>query len=185
MWKSKGVLSPFPGSSMPGIRPTGSPACSIEYPEDIRVECTPLLSGRNSVVECQLPKLKVAGSTPVARSIISGYPRHWRFTATMYAIVETGGKQYRVEPGSVIRVEALDAEVGSMITLDKVLLVNTEDKVLVGAPQVDSAKAVAEVMSHGRDRKVLVFKKKRRKNYHRTIGHRQPFTTLRIKELVS
>jgi len=103
----------------------------------------------------------------------------------MYAIVETGGKQYRVEPGSVIQVEALDAEIGSMITLDRVLLVNKEDTVVVGAPHVESAKAVAEVMSHGRDRKVLVFKKKRRKNYHRTIGHRQPFTTLRIKELES
>jgi len=103
----------------------------------------------------------------------------------MYAIVETGGKQYRVEPGSVIHVDAVDAEVGSMITLDRVLLLNAEGTVTLGAPHVDSAKAVAEVMAHGRDRKVLVFKKKRRKNYHRTFGHRQPFTTLRVKELVS
>ncbi len=97
----------------------------------------------------------------------------------MYAIVETGGKQYRVTEGQTLRVDRLDAEEGTELTLEKVLMVGGE-KVAVGRPYVDGAVVKARVLRHGRARKVIVFKMKRRKNYRRKRGHRQHFTELRI-----
>ncbi len=98
----------------------------------------------------------------------------------MYAIVRTGGKQYRVEAGSTIYVERLEAPVGEKVTLDEVLLVGGEGEIRVGSPSVDKASVVGTVLDQGRDRKIRVFKFKKRKHYRRTRGHRQSFTALRI-----
>lgn len=98
----------------------------------------------------------------------------------MYAIVETGGKQYRVETGSLLQVASLDGEVGSTIELDQVRLVHGDKGMVVGQPLVPGAKVTAEIVRHGRTRSITVFKKKRRKNYRRTRGHRQGFTSLRV-----
>ena len=99
------------------------------------------------------------------------------------AIVETGGKQYEVSPGSVIKVEKLDAEVGKELVLDKVLMVKKNDEVIFGNPLVNRVKVIAEVLQHGRAKKIVVYKFKRRKNYHRKYGHRQSFTQLKIKQI--
>ena len=101
----------------------------------------------------------------------------------MMAIVETGGKQYEVSPGSVIKVEKLDAEVGKELVLDKVLMVKKNDEVIFGNPLVDRVKVIAEVLQQGRAKKIVVYKFKRRKNYHRKYGHRQSFTQLKIKQI--
>ncbi len=101
----------------------------------------------------------------------------------MYAIVETGGKQYRVEPGAMLQVEKLPGEVGQTIQLDQVRFVHNDGSVVVGQPLVQGASVTAEVVRHGRTRSVTVFKKKRRKNYRRTKGHRQQFTQLRITDI--
>lgn len=98
----------------------------------------------------------------------------------MYAIVKSGGKQYRVETGSTIYVERLEAPVGERVTLSEVLLVGGGDDIRVGNPRVDSASVTGTVLDQGRDRKVRVFKFKKRKHYRRTRGHRQSFTALRI-----
>lgn len=103
----------------------------------------------------------------------------------MYAIVETGGKQYRVEPGQVLKVEKLDGEVGGTVELGQVLLVSGHDRVTVGRPTVDRARVTAEIVSQGRTRSMMIFKKKRRKNYRRTKGHRQSFTELRITDILT
>jgi large subunit ribosomal protein L21 len=102
----------------------------------------------------------------------------------MYAIIRTGGKQYRVQSGSQVRVEALAAEVGATVSLDEVLLVGTDDGVKVGAPLVSGAKVKATVVSHGRGDKVRIFKLRRRKHYQKTQGHRQAYTELRIDDIV-
>ena len=98
----------------------------------------------------------------------------------MYAIIRTGGKQYRVEPGDVVRFESLDGEVGSSVTLDDVLLVGEGDEIQVGAPRLENVAVEGTVVEQGRDRKVRVFKHKRRKHYRRTRGHRQSFTAVKI-----
>ena len=98
----------------------------------------------------------------------------------MYAIIETGGKQYRVEPGKVVQLEKLPGEVGQTVELDQVRFVHSDGAVLVGQPLVEGARVTAEVVRHGRTRSVTVFKKKRRKNYRRTRGHRQSFTQVKI-----
>ncbi|HAY22994.1 MAG TPA: 50S ribosomal protein L21 [Desulfobacterales bacterium] len=101
----------------------------------------------------------------------------------MYAIVQTGGKQYRVQPGDVLRVERLAGEVGDDITLDQVLLVAAEDEFQVGRPLIDGALIRGQILRQGRARKILVFKKKRRKDYRRLQGHRQQYTALQVKEI--
>lgn len=98
----------------------------------------------------------------------------------MYAIVETGGKQYRVQPGEVLRVERLPGDVGGTVELTRVRLVQSDTDLLVGRPWVERARVTAEIVSQGRTRSIMVFKKKRRKNYRRTKGHRQSFTQVRI-----
>ncbi len=102
----------------------------------------------------------------------------------MYAVVETGGKQYRVSDGDKFRVEKLSGEVGEEITLDRVLLVSDGEKVQMGSPLVAGASVKAEVVSHGRGRKLVVFKKRRRKGYKRKAGHRQDYTELAVKEIL-
>jgi large subunit ribosomal protein L21 len=102
----------------------------------------------------------------------------------MYAIIKTGGKQYRVKAGEQVRVEALAAEVGSTVSLEEVLLVGTGDGVKVGAPLISGAKVKATVVSHGRGEKLKIFKLRRRKHYQKTQGHRQGYTELRIDDIV-
>jgi large subunit ribosomal protein L21 len=99
-----------------------------------------------------------------------------------YAVIRTGGKQYRVEPGSLIRVEKLDGEVGSPVTFSEVLLAGG-DTIRVGTPLVDGVTVRGEIVAHARDKKVLIFKKKRRKNYRRRRGHRQSLTTVKVTEI--
>ena len=97
----------------------------------------------------------------------------------MYAIVTTGGKQYKVSQDDIINVEKLDAKVGDKINLDVMMLVDGE-KVTNGNPLVKNAEVVAEVLEHGKEDKIVVFKYKAKKNYRRKQGHRQPFTALKI-----
>ena len=103
----------------------------------------------------------------------------------MYAVIETGGKQYRVNEGDVVRVELLPDDVGSEVAIDTVNLVATEDAVHVGTPTVEGAVVHAKVVEVGRGKKVIAFKKKRRKGYRRKIGHRQSFTALKIDKIVA
>jgi large subunit ribosomal protein L21 len=102
----------------------------------------------------------------------------------MYAIIKTGGKQYRVESGEQLRVEALAADVGAAISFEEVLMVGEGDAVKVGAPFVSGAKVKATVVSHGRGEKVRIFKMRRRKHYQKSQGHRQSYTELRIDDIV-
>lgn len=102
----------------------------------------------------------------------------------MYAVVKTGGKQHRVREGDLIRVEKLAGEVGNKITFDHVLMVAGEGDARIGTPMVQGASVEAEIVEQTRAKKVLVFKKKRRKNYRRMYGHRQPYTHLRVNKIV-
>lgn len=101
----------------------------------------------------------------------------------MYAVVETGGKQYRVEQGMTVQVERLDASPGDTVTLDRVMLVGEGDQLDVGAPTVKGAKVWATVVGHGRGRKVTVMKYKPKAHYRRKTGHRQGYTTLKIEKI--
>lgn len=101
----------------------------------------------------------------------------------MYAVVETGGKQYKVKSGDTVRVEKLDGDIGSEITLDKVLLAGEGDSVKAGAPYLDGATVSAKIVEQHRTRKVVVFKYKRRKGYRVKRGHRQHYTALRIGDI--
>ena len=101
----------------------------------------------------------------------------------MYAVIETGGKQYRVAPGQTLEVERLNTEAGQPVTLDRVLFVANDGKFSVGAPTVDKATIVADVVEHLRGAKKITFKMKRRKGYHKTIGHRQEMTRIKINEI--
>jgi len=101
----------------------------------------------------------------------------------MYAVIETGGKQYRVAPGDLLRVERLDVKEGDLIAFENVLAVGEGNEIKVERDSLDKARVMAEVISHGKSDKILVFKMKRRKNYRRTRGHRQPYTQLKIKEI--
>lgn len=110
-----------------------------------------------------------------------GYQAIWR--KKIYALIESGGKQYRVSPGQVIEVDRLTAEKGSVVELDRVLLVADGDKVTMGKPLVAGAKVTAEVVDEARDDKVIVFKYKPKVRYRKKQGHRQWFTRLAIKEI--
>jgi len=100
-----------------------------------------------------------------------------------YAVIRTGGKQYRVAPGDVVRVERVEGDIGATVSFDQVLLAATDNGVLVGRPLVDGARVLAQILEQGRARKILVFKKKRRKNYRRRRGHRQSITTVRVTDI--
>jgi large subunit ribosomal protein L21 len=101
----------------------------------------------------------------------------------MYAVLETGSKQYRVAAGDTLEIERLAVEAGKPVTFDRILMVNNDGKVTVGAPTVASASVLADVVEHKRGEKKLTFKMKRRKGYHKTIGHRQELTVVKIKEI--
>lgn len=101
----------------------------------------------------------------------------------MYAVILTGGKQYRVEQGSNIVVEKLPVEQGKEVVLDKVLMIGDNEKVTIGRPVVEGAMVIAEVVKQGRGPKIIVFKKRSKKGYKKTQGHRQYLTELKIKEI--
>jgi len=101
----------------------------------------------------------------------------------MYAIVEAGGKQYRVQEGDFLKVESLGVSEGETVLLDKVLLVGGDEKVSVGTPYVSGASVSASVVTNGKDKKILVFKYKSKKNYRRMRGHRQHFSEIRIDSI--
>jgi len=101
----------------------------------------------------------------------------------MYAVIETGGKQYRVQEGDVITVEKLNVSAGDDITFDKVLLLNDGEKVQVGTPIVESAKVFGTVVENGKGEKVIIFKYKAKKDYRKKQGHRQPYTMVKIESL--
>ena len=102
----------------------------------------------------------------------------------MYAVIKTGGKQYKVVPGEKLKVEQLPAEVGAQVVLDQVLLVGDESSVRLGQPIVAGATVTATVLGHGRGDKVKIFKMRRRKHYQKHQGHRQGFTELKIDGIV-
>jgi large subunit ribosomal protein L21 len=103
----------------------------------------------------------------------------------MYAVIKSGGKQYRVESGAQVRVESLAADVGAAVAFEEVLLVGNGDSVKVGAPLISGAKVKATVVSHGRGDKVKIFKMRRRKHFQKHQGHRQNYTEVRIDEITS
>ncbi len=103
----------------------------------------------------------------------------------MYAVISSGGKQYRVEPGETIQVERLDAEVGQNVSFDEVLLIKTDQHCKVGTPRVAGAKVRGTVVEQGRGDKILVFRYKRKKQYKKTTGHRQGFTAVKIAEITA
>ncbi|MEK9825825.1 MAG: 50S ribosomal protein L21, partial [Methylotenera sp.] len=102
-----------------------------------------------------------------------------------YAVIKTGGKQYRVVPGERLKVEKLETEVGGTVTLNQVLMVSDGDKTTIGSPIVEGASVKATVVSHGRGDKVMIFKMRRRKHYRKTQGHRQSFTEIKIEAIAA
>ena len=102
----------------------------------------------------------------------------------MFAVIKTGGKQYKVQEGDVLNVEKLNMEKEKKVTFDKVLLIEDEGKTLIGTPFVENALVRAEVIENFKDKKVLIFKKKRRKQYRKTRGHRQELTRIKIEEII-
>jgi large subunit ribosomal protein L21 len=102
----------------------------------------------------------------------------------MYAVIESGGKQYRVAPGDVIRLEKLPVEPQQQLAIDRVLMVADGEKIALGTPFVEGAKVLATVLGHEKGRKIIVFKYKPKKNYHRKKGHRQWYTRVAITEIL-
>ena len=102
----------------------------------------------------------------------------------MYAVIKSGGKQYRVASGEKVRVELLRAEVGAAVSFEEVVLVGEGDSVKIGAPLVSGAKVKATVLAHGRGDKVKIFKLRRRKHFQKTQGHRQSYTEVRVDDIV-
>ena len=101
----------------------------------------------------------------------------------MYAVIESGGKQHRVEPGEVLRLEKLDASEGETVNFDKVMMIGEGENIQIGTPFVDGGAVTAEVVSHGRGDKITIIKMRRRKHYRRQAGHRQYFTEVKIREI--
>ncbi|MEA2104261.1 MAG: 50S ribosomal protein L21 [Candidatus Cloacimonadota bacterium] len=102
----------------------------------------------------------------------------------MYAIIDFKGKQLKIEQNKILKVPFLDGrETGTEFEIDNVLLLQAEDKTTIGTPTVENVKIVAEVLEHGRDRKIIVFKKNRRKSYSRKQGHRQNYTKIKVKDI--
>lgn len=102
----------------------------------------------------------------------------------MYAVIETGGKQYRVQEGDVVFIEKLDVAEGETVNFDKILLVSKEGELLAGKPYVEGVSVEGSVLQQGKAKKIIVFKYKAKKNYKRKLGHRQPFTKVKIEKIV-
>ncbi len=103
----------------------------------------------------------------------------------MFAVIKTGGKQYKVAADDLLKIEKLDAEAGSTVTFDEVLMVGNDTDTTVGAPIVEGASVVAEVVDQGRNRKIIIFKKRRRQNSRRRNGHRQAFTLVKVTDILT
>lgn len=103
----------------------------------------------------------------------------------MFAVIKTGGKQYVVKPGDKIKVEKIEGNLGETVEISEVLLVNKDGEIKLGTPFVEGAKVIASIVEQGRSPKIIVFKKKPKKGYKRKKGHRQFYTTLEIKEILS
>lgn len=101
----------------------------------------------------------------------------------MYAIIKTGGKQYRVEEGQIIRIEKLESEIGSDVVFNDIMLVSTDNGLQIGNPLVDGAKVTGKVLDQGKNKKIIVFKYKPKKRYRVKKGHRQPFTKVLIEKI--
>lgn len=101
----------------------------------------------------------------------------------MYAVIETGGKQYKVQEGDVVFVEKLDAEDGATITFDRVLAISSEGSVTFGKPLVENASVAAKILGQGKEKKIIVFKYKAKKGYRNKTGHRQPYTKVQIDKI--
>jgi len=110
----------------------------------------------------------------------AGYPKGG---VLMYAVIESGGKQYRVKEGDVVFLERLQAESGSEVVFDKVLAISEEEDVLFGAPYLDDKSVTAKVLNHGKDKKITIYKFKSKKGYRRKQGHRQPHTKVQIEKI--
>jgi large subunit ribosomal protein L21 len=104
---------------------------------------------------------------------------------SMYAVINTGGKQYKVSPGDVVRVESLEAKKGDTVEITDVYMIADGDNVSVGKPMLKSAKVTAEVVEQGRGEKLIIFKHRRRKGYRNTNGHRQNYTAIKVKEITA
>ena len=114
----------------------------------------------------------------------AGFSRRIDEKRSMYAVIESGGKQHRVEIGEVLQLEKIDIAEGETVDFDKVMMIGEGDKVEIGTPYVKGGKVTAEVLGHGRGDKVTIIKMRRRKNYRRQAGHRQYFTEVEIKEII-
>ena len=101
----------------------------------------------------------------------------------MYALIKTGGKQYRVAEGDTLRVEKIEGKVGEVVEFEEVLMIANGERVEIGMPMLKDSKVVGEIVEQGKGEKVIVFKSKRRKGYRKKQGHRQQYTALRIKEI--
>jgi len=115
--------------------------------------------------------------------LVTGESKKCGGVCLMYAIIQTGGKQYKVTEGSVLKVEKLNAQPGDRLTLDQVLMISDDNAVRVGNPLVPNAQVTAVVLEQGREKKVVVYKYKRRKNYRRKQGHRQPYTKIKVEKI--
>ena len=103
----------------------------------------------------------------------------------MYAVIKSGGKQYKVTPGDIVRVESLEGEKGDKVEIKDVIMIVDGDTMSVGKPMLESAKVTAEVVEQGRGTKIIIFKHHRRKGYRRTNGHRQNYTAIKIQEITA
>lgn len=103
----------------------------------------------------------------------------------MYAVIQTGGKQYRVQPGDTVMIEKLDGDLGDQVEFKEILLLSGNESVKIGRPLVEGAKVTGEIVEQGRGKKLVVFKFRRRKNYRRRNGHRQDFTAVKINQVVA
>ena len=101
----------------------------------------------------------------------------------MYAIIQTGGKQYRVAPGEVVKVEKLPGKAGDAVTFDRVLLTSDGENVSLGNPYLENTKVLGRIARHGKNKKIVVFKYKKRKDYRKKQGHRQDFTIIRVENI--
>jgi large subunit ribosomal protein L21 len=110
-------------------------------------------------------------------------PKILRGTQTMYAVIKTGGKQHKVSVGDVIAIEKINGEKGEEVVFDQVLMVGKEDDIRIGRPVVDGAKVVGEILNQTKGEKLVVFKMKKRKGYHKKTGHRQQLTSMKIREI--
>ena len=120
---------------------------------------------------------------PCGRCSESAVSRAFDEKISMYAVIESGGKQHRVEPGEVLQLEKLDVAEGETVDFDRVMMVGEGEKVEIGTPYVDGGKVTAEVLGHGRGDKVTVIKMRRRKHYRRQAGHRQHYTEVKITDI--